>query len=282
MKIPFSHDRRRRTVMMAFQRDGFSRASRRKSPGTPTRRGGIHFCATPLRGEYQFIRGFRRGGGLRIFPKLTASSSKGFTSPAWMPVLPKRCWTSSIAMKSLTGPGFTRSTSRWVVGVHRGETLTRVPSAGGFLMADNFCQPGELPDRYAHTCHCPIEDLKNSDEILFHVLDQTSVFRDPVTYRLDLAGPTNARRHRAALARIRDLSAHTRHMGDAWEHADDPRYPERFSSLAYRLGHIIYGMTDLAAGPSHRRPEGVMNRRDLLKYGWAGAAEWGAACLPPA
>jgi hypothetical protein len=30
-----------------------------------------------------------------------------------------------------------------------------------------------------------------------------------------------------------------------WEHADDPRYPERFSSYAYRMGinYIIYPMT---------------------------------------
>ncbi len=33
--------------------------------------------------------------------------------------------------------------------------------------------------------------------------------------------------------------------GDAWEWADEPRYPERMTSFAYRLGvnYIIYGMT---------------------------------------
>jgi Domain of unknown function (DUF4159) len=38
---------------------------------------------------------------------------------------------------------------------------------------------------------------------------------------------------------------HNMHLGDAWEHADDPQYPERFSSLAYRLGinYIVYSMT---------------------------------------
>jgi hypothetical protein len=34
-------------------------------------------------------------------------------------------------------------------------------------------------------------------------------------------------------------------LGDAWEFADSPDYPERFSSMAYRLGinYILYAMT---------------------------------------
>lgn len=34
-------------------------------------------------------------------------------------------------------------------------------------------------------------------------------------------------------------------MGDAWEHADDPSYPEPMTSLAYRFGvnYVIYSMT---------------------------------------
>ena len=34
-------------------------------------------------------------------------------------------------------------------------------------------------------------------------------------------------------------------LGDAWEWADHPRYPERYASLAYRVGinYIIYAMT---------------------------------------
>jgi hypothetical protein len=34
-------------------------------------------------------------------------------------------------------------------------------------------------------------------------------------------------------------------LGDAWEHADDPQYPEKFAALAYRtaLNYIIYSMT---------------------------------------
>jgi hypothetical protein len=34
-------------------------------------------------------------------------------------------------------------------------------------------------------------------------------------------------------------------IGDAWEHADDPRYPEPMTALAYRFGinYVIYAMT---------------------------------------
>jgi hypothetical protein len=38
---------------------------------------------------------------------------------------------------------------------------------------------------------------------------------------------------------------HNMDLGDAWEWADYPRYPERYASLAYRTGinYIIYAMT---------------------------------------
>jgi hypothetical protein len=38
---------------------------------------------------------------------------------------------------------------------------------------------------------------------------------------------------------------HNMDLGDAWEWADSPYYPERYTSLAYRLGinYIIYSMT---------------------------------------
>jgi hypothetical protein len=34
-------------------------------------------------------------------------------------------------------------------------------------------------------------------------------------------------------------------LGDAWEWADLPQYPERYASLAYRMGvnYVIYAMT---------------------------------------
>jgi hypothetical protein len=38
---------------------------------------------------------------------------------------------------------------------------------------------------------------------------------------------------------------HNMDLGDSWEHADDPYYPERFSALGMRIGinYVVYSMT---------------------------------------
>jgi hypothetical protein len=127
---------------------------------------------------------------------------------------------------------------------------------GGFLVVDSFHGAAEwetflsgmrkiLPDR-------PVEELDNKDEI-FHVLyDLDQKVQIPGyqyvstgrTYELDGFDP-HWRAIRDEQGRILVLIGFNMHIGDAWEHADDPWYPERFSSLAYRLGinYIIYGMT---------------------------------------
>ena len=127
---------------------------------------------------------------------------------------------------------------------------------GGFLVVDSFHGTAEwqtfltgmrkiLPER-------PIEEVDSKDEI-FHVLydlDQRvqipgyQFISTGRTYELDGFDP-HWRAIRDDDGRIMVLIGYNMHIGDAWEHADDPWYPERFSSLAYRLGinYIIYGMT---------------------------------------
>jgi hypothetical protein len=38
---------------------------------------------------------------------------------------------------------------------------------------------------------------------------------------------------------------HNMDLGDSWEHADNPRYPEKYSALGFRIGvdYVIYSMT---------------------------------------
>ncbi len=38
---------------------------------------------------------------------------------------------------------------------------------------------------------------------------------------------------------------HNMDLGDAWEWSDDPRYPEKWASLAYRIAvnYVMYDMT---------------------------------------
>jgi hypothetical protein len=127
---------------------------------------------------------------------------------------------------------------------------------GGFIMVDDFhgatdwehFMTGMLmvfPDR-------PIEDLNDKDEI-FHVLyDLTDRFQVPGeqyvwsgrTYEKDGYVP-EWKAIKDDRGRVMVAICHNMHLGDAWEWADDPRYPEKFASLAFRLGinYAMYGMT---------------------------------------
>ena len=127
---------------------------------------------------------------------------------------------------------------------------------GGFMFADDshgdyewesFMRGMEMifPGR-------PIEELRDEDEI-FHVFyDLDDRIQIPGTrylwggrrYTSDSAVP-KWRAIRDDHGRIIVAICHNSDVGDAWEWADSPRYPERDASLAYRIGinYIIYGMT---------------------------------------
>jgi len=102
-----------------------------------------------------------------------------------------------------------------------------------------------LPDR-------PVEDLKDEDEI-YHVLyDINEKFQIPSevyvntgrTYEKDGYVP-KWRAIRTDRGRIMVAICANMHLGDAWEWADSPEYPEKFSGLAFRivLNYITYSMT---------------------------------------
>ena len=98
-----------------------------------------------------------------------------------------------------------------------------------------------------------IEELRDGDEI-FHVFyDLDDRFQIPGTrylwggrqYTSDSAVP-KWRAIRDDRGHIVVAICHKSDVGDAWEWADSPRYPEPDASLAYRIGinYIIYGMTN--------------------------------------
>ncbi len=127
---------------------------------------------------------------------------------------------------------------------------------GGFLMVDHFHGTDDwehfmagmrqvLPD-------AQVEDLKDLDEI-YHVLyDINEKFQIPgeqyvssgITYEKDGYVP-KWRAIRNSHGRIMVAICHNMHLGDAWEHSDEPQYPEKFSGLAFRivLNYITYAMT---------------------------------------
>ncbi len=127
---------------------------------------------------------------------------------------------------------------------------------GGFLMVDDFHGSDDwegfmagmrmvFPDRQ-------VEELTNKDEI-FHVLydlddrfqvPSESYIRTGRTYEKDGFVP-KWRAIRDDKGRIMVAICFNMHLGDAWEWADDPEYPETFASMAFRegLNYVVYGMT---------------------------------------
>lgn len=127
---------------------------------------------------------------------------------------------------------------------------------GGFLMVDDFHGTYEwanfeanlrkvFPDR-------TIIDLADEDQIFHTLYDLKERFQIPGHYTA-WSGRTYERdgvepKWRAVLDeknRVQVLICHNMDLGDAWEWADDPQYPEKYSSLAYRIGlnGLVYAMT---------------------------------------
>ncbi len=144
----------------------------------------------------------------------------------------------------------------WELNIQEAAKLREYLLRGGFLMTDDFHGTYEwevfmasmqrvFPDR-------PIIELDNKDPI-FHVLyDLDERFQVPGiqyfysgrTYEQDGIEP----RWRGIYdddGRLMVAICHNMDLGDAWEWADSPQYPEKWASLAYRVGvnYIIYAMT---------------------------------------
>jgi hypothetical protein len=144
----------------------------------------------------------------------------------------------------------------WTFTPDQAKRLREYLLKGGFLMVDDFHGTQDwadfmegmrlvFPDR-------PIEDLDNKDEI-FHVLyDLDDRFQVPGeqfvrtgrTYEKD-GYVAKWRAIRDDKGRVIVAICHNMHLGDAWEWADIPEYPERFAAMAFRVGlnYIMYGMT---------------------------------------
>lgn len=127
---------------------------------------------------------------------------------------------------------------------------------GGFLMVDDFHGTREwsvfvesmskvFPDR-------PIVDLENDNPIFHTIYDLQERFQVPGwqfyrsgrTYEFDGYNPKWA-----AISddkgRVMVAICHNMDLGDAWEWSDDPRYSEKWASLAYRIAmnYFTYDLT---------------------------------------
>ncbi len=129
---------------------------------------------------------------------------------------------------------------------------------GGFFMCDDFHGDAEwstfldsmkrvFPDR-------PIEDIPDNDPIFHTLFDLDERFQVPgaqffqsgITYEKGESGKIpHWRCIRDDKGRIMVAICHNMDLGDAWECADEPRYPEKWSSLAYRIAmnYFVYDLS---------------------------------------
>jgi hypothetical protein len=145
---------------------------------------------------------------------------------------------------------------RWQLSDVEASRLREYLERGGFLMTDDFHGTVEwanfmesmrrvFPDR-------PVVEIPESDEVM-HVLYDVDeriqipgifALRSGVTYERDGYTP-----HWRGIydddGRLMVAINFNMDLGDAWEHADDPFYPEPMTALSYRfaVNYVIYAMT---------------------------------------
>lgn len=138
---------------------------------------------------------------------------------------------------------------QWYLDTQEAAQMREYLDRGGFLMVDDFWDTYEwsifvqsmqrvFPDR-------PIVEL-GEDHPLMHVLFD-------LDQRTQIPGRNGQRPGTSPhwrgifddTGRLIVAINFNMDMGDAWEHADDPYYPEPMTALAYRFGvnYVIYSMT---------------------------------------
>jgi hypothetical protein len=150
----------------------------------------------------------------------------------------------------------------WGFTAREGKELREYLLRGGFFMADDFhgdyeWQVFERGIRLAFP-DLTIKDIPDDDPIFHTVYDINERYQLPGAdhVRMGYKRPMHATSpedgkgdHWRAIydgkGRILVAISFNSDVGDAWEWADDPRYPARFSDLAMRLGvnYIVYAMT---------------------------------------
>ena len=154
----------------------------------------------------------------------------------------------------------------WLYGVEVGHwDLTELQAKGlreyllrgGFLMVDDFHGGLEwdifvqsmqkiFPDR-------TIVDIDNQDQIFHIIYDLDDRYQVPgamyirtgLTYERQDGFPAHWRGIYDDKGRVMVAICHNMDLGDSWEHADNPEYPQKFSALGIRIGvnYVLYSMT---------------------------------------
>jgi len=144
----------------------------------------------------------------------------------------------------------------WELSDQQAKKLREFLDRGGFLMVDDFHGTQEwavfmaslrrvFPDRQ-------VKDIPEDDSIFHMLSDLSDRFQVPGAQFLRSGRTYEYDGYNARWAgvyddkgRIQVAICHNMDLGDAWQYADDPRYPEKFASTALRIGvnYVVYPMT---------------------------------------
>jgi hypothetical protein len=143
----------------------------------------------------------------------------------------------------------------WVISDSQAARLRQYFERGGFLMVDDFHNEREWADFMAgvnliYPGH-QAEDLPPDDPIFHTVYDISERFRVPGLNvvrgsEIERGGIYPAWRCvRDDRGRVVIAILFNQDLGDAWEWADLPSYPERYATMAWHIGvnYVIYAMT---------------------------------------
>ncbi|MGO9013235.1 MAG: DUF4159 domain-containing protein [Bryobacteraceae bacterium] len=146
----------------------------------------------------------------------------------------------------------------WGLTDHQGQELREYLLRGGFFMADDFhgnAEWAEFESRIRKALpEFPIREIADDDPIFHIVYNLDHRIQVPGEAHLRAGyksnnGPSSRGAHWRAIydgqGRIIVAISYNSDIGDAWEWADDPYYPAKFSDFAIRLGvnNIVYAMT---------------------------------------
>ena len=144
----------------------------------------------------------------------------------------------------------------WKLTADQAAKLREYLLRGGFLMLDDFWGTEEwnrfyesmelvFPDR-------PIVEIENADAIFHTIYNLDDRYQIPGEWAL-ARGTTYRNDGQIAHwkgiyddhGRLMVAMSFNSDIGDSWEWADDPHYPEKFSALGIRIGvnYVVYAMT---------------------------------------
>ena len=147
----------------------------------------------------------------------------------------------------------------WKLTPEQVKTVREYLLRGGFIYMDDFWGPEEW-DRFDESMKAifperQIVEIEDADPIFHTVYDLHDRYQVLGQWSLRGGGGWMAQRAVGTVAHWRGIyddkgrlmvtMSFNSDIGDSWEWADDPRYPERYSALGIRLGvnYVVYAMT---------------------------------------